>query len=333
MSRLLVRADGVVEIVERTDGKRSVTARPVVGSPLTCVTAYPVELIERIVDVKGVAWVCDEILRDEDLEQVQRSFMCDFLPYLTPDQLPGKRILDFGCGAGASTMVLARMFPASQIVGVELMAGHLEIARRRQEFYGYKNITFRHSPDGTALPEGLGQFDVIVMSAVFEHLLPDERTTVMPLLWAHLSEGGTLLLNQTPHRFFPFESHTTGLPLINYLPDRLALYCSRRFSKRSLGGESWESLLRKGIRGATEREILASLGACPPESKPALRAPPGPRYRDRVDVWYAALGPRHRALKAVCREFLRGVERSLGTTWVVNLVVAISKGTPRGYRA
>jgi len=333
VSRLMVRADGVVEIVERADGKRSVTARPVDGSPLTCVTAYPVDLIERIVDVKGVAWVCDEIRRDEDLEQVQRSFTNDFLPYLTPDELSGKRILDFGCGAGASTMVLARMFPRSEIVGVELMAGHLDIARRRLEFYGYKNITFRHSPDGTSLPDRLGQFDVIVMSAVFEHLLPGERTTVMPLLWAHLSDGGTLLLNQTPHRFFPFESHTTGLPLINYLPDRLALYCSRRFSKRSLGGESWESLLRKGIRGATEREILDSLGQCSPASKPALLAPPRPRYRDRVDVWHAALGPRHRALKAVCREMLRAVERSLGTTWVVNLVVAISKGAPRGARA
>lgn len=333
MSRSLVRADGVVEIAERADARRSVTARPVEGAPSTCVTAYPIDLIERIVDVKGVAWVCDEILRDEDPGQVQRSFTNDFLPYLSPDELPGKRILDFGCGAGASTMVLARMFPRSQIVGVELMAGHLEIARRRQEFYAYKNISFRHSPEGTSLPEGLGQFDVIVMSAVFEHLLPDERTTVMPLLWAHLSEGGSLLLNQTPHRFFPFESHTTGLPLINYLPDRLALYCSRRFSKRSLGRESWESLLRKGIRGATEREILDSLGTCSPEAKPSLRAPPAPRYRDRVDVWYAALGPRHRALKAVCREILRAVERSLGTTWVVNLVVAISKGTPRGYRA
>ncbi len=332
MSRTLSRSDGVVEIEDRPDSKRRVTSRPREGPELTCVTAYPLDLIERIVDVKGVAWVCDEILRDEDPEQVQRSFTKDFLPYLTPDEMPGKRILDFGCGAGASTMVLARMFPRSQIVGVELSAEHLEIARRRLVFYGCENVSFRHSHTGTSLPEGLGQFDFIVMSAVFEHLLPEERSTVMPQLWAHLKQGGSLLLNQTPHRFFPFESHTTGLPLINYLPDRLALYVSRRFSRRSLGGESWESLLRKGIRGATEREILNSLGECAPESKPSLRAPPSPRYRDRVDVWHAALSPRHRAVKAVCREMLRVVERSLGTTWVVNLAVAISKGAPRAYR-
>jgi hypothetical protein len=49
-----------------------------------------------------------------------------------------------------------------------------------------------------------------------------------------------------------------------------------------------------------------------------------------VDVWYAALGPRHRALKTACRELLRVVERLLGTTWVVNLSLAIGKGTGEG---
>ena len=153
---------------------------------------------------------------------------------------------------------------------------------------------------------------------------------MMPQLWAHLRIGGCLLLNQTPHRFFPFESHTTGLPLINYLPDRLALLVARRFSPRHLGAESWESLLRKGIRGATEREILASFGEAKAESLPALLAPRRPRHRDRVDVWYAALSPRHRALKTACREVLRVVERVVGTTWVVNLSLAIGKGKGEG---
>ena len=152
----------------------------------------------------------------------------------------------------------------------------------------------------------------------------------MPQLWAHLKIGGCLLLNQTPHRFFPFESHTTGLPLINYLPDRLAYFVARRFSPRELGEETWESLLRKGIRGATEREILETFGEGPSDSRPTLLSPRRPQYRDRVDVWHAALGPKHTALKAACRELLRVVERSLGTTLVVNLSLAIGKGTREG---
>lgn len=331
---MLQRADGRVEIEASGDSRRRrLTARPLrsgAAVPACCETSYPLDLIEAILEVKGVAWVCDEISRDQDPGSIQRFFENDFLPYFGPAAFEGRRILDFGCGSGASTMVLARMFTGSRIVGVELSADHLRIAERRQAFYGYQNVSFLQSPAGTSVPEGLGQFDFIVMSAVFEHLLPAERRAVMPQLWAHLRIGGCLLLNQTPHRFFPFESHTSGLPLINYLPDRLAHFVARRFSPRKLGRESWEGLLRKGIRGATEREILESFGDAPSDSLPVLLLPRRPHYRDRVDVWYAALGPRHRALKTACRELLRVGERLLGTTLVVNLALAIGKGTAAG---
>jgi 2-polyprenyl-3-methyl-5-hydroxy-6-metoxy-1,4-benzoquinol methylase len=326
-------ADGLLEIQELRDSRRRVTARPL-NDPRAalayCETSYPLELIQSILDVKGAAWVCDEISRDQDPESIQRFFENDFLPYVGAADFDGKRILDFGCGSGSSTMVLARMFPHSQIVGIELSPEYLEVADKRLLFYGYENVRFLQSPSGTTLPTDIGQFDFIVMSAVFEHLLPDERRAIMPKLWAHLRIGGCLLLNQTPHRFFPFESHTTGLPLINYLPDRVAHFVARRFSRRDLGAESWNSLLRKGIRGATEREILESFGEASGDSTPVLLLPRRPRYRHRVDVWYEALSPRHRALKAACREVLRVGERFLGTTLVVNLALAVGKGTGEG---
>jgi SAM-dependent methyltransferase len=323
--------DGRVVIEELGDSIRRVTAYPTTGpSPLTCATSYPIELIRSIVETKGAAWVCDEIARDQDPASIQRFFENDFLPYVDRAEFEGKRILDFGSGSGSSTMVLARMFPKSEIVGVELSPEYIRIAEERRKFYGHKNVRFVLSPSGVTLPEGLGQFDFIVMSAVYEHLLPDERRVLMPQLWRHLKTSGCLLLNQTPHRFFPFESHTTGLPFINYLPDRLALLVARRFSSRGLREDSWDSLLRKGIRGATEREILGSFGENQLEARPVLLPPRKPSYRDRVDVWYAALGPRHKALKAACREVLRLGERLLGTTLVVNLALAIGKGGKDG---
>jgi predicted O-methyltransferase YrrM len=288
-------------------------------------TSYPVELIQQILEVKGVDWLCDEISRDEDPQSIQRSFETDFLPYVGLAEFEGKRILDFGCGSGSSTMVLARMCPRSEIVGVELSPEYLAIAEARRRFYGYTNITFKLSPQGTTIPQDLGPFDFVVMSAVFEHLLPEERPVIMAALWSQLKSGGCLLLNQTPHRFFPFESHTTGLPLINYLPDRLAHAMARRFSTRGLGEETWKSLLRKGIRGATEREVLRSIGSHEPQSRPVLLKPR--LLKDRIDVWYLALGQKHRAIKIACREMLRVVERVFGTTLVVNLALVIGKGS------
>lgn len=321
--------DGRIVVAELGQSRRRITAygKGSSDAPLgSCETTYPLDLIRSILDAKGAAWACDEISRDQDPESIQKFFEDDFLPYVDSADFEGKRILDFGCGSGSSTMVMARMFPRSQIVGVELSSEYLEIAERRRLFYGHEHVRFVQSPSGTSLPRDLGSFDFVVMSAVFEHLLPAERLILMPQLWAHLRSGGCLLLNQTPHRYFPFESHTTGLPLINYLPDRVAHAMARRFSPRGLTEESWDSLLRKGIRGATEREILASLGKTT-AAAPALLSPRKPLYRDRVDVWYAALSPRHRSLKAACRELLRLGERLLGTTFVVNLALAIGKET------
>jgi hypothetical protein len=75
---------------------------------------------------------------------------------------------------------------------------------------------------GDQLPAQIGQFDFVMLSAVYEHLLPGERTVVMPLLWSVMKEGAAIFINQTPYRYFPFEHHSTGLWLINYVPDGMA---------------------------------------------------------------------------------------------------------------
>jgi len=123
---------------------------------------------------------CDEIVREESPSGLQTILERALLSFT----LRGRRLLDFGCGGGASTMILARLLLETSIVGVELSDDFLSA---RQEFYGYPNVEFLKSPSGDALPSGMGKFDAIVMSAVFEHLLPQERKTLMSLLWAHLS--------------------------------------------------------------------------------------------------------------------------------------------------
>src|SRR4029453_19646275 len=143
-----------------------------------------------------------------------------------------RRVLDFGAGCGASTMVLARLEPPStEIVGVELGPQTGELARHRASFHGVTDrVSFHLSPDPDHLPPGIGQFDCMMLSAVYEHLLPGERKTLLPMLWSALRRDGVMFVNQSPYRWFPVEEHTTGLPLINYLPARLTLAWRRRFS-------------------------------------------------------------------------------------------------------
>jgi SAM-dependent methyltransferase len=297
-------------------------------------------LIDKILAVKGPAYLCDEIRRDEDPTYVQERLEREIGCFVDLRELNKTRILDFGCGSGASTFCLARLFPESEIVGVELDEEFLAIAEARKVFYEStfpldkpKNATgesgnytrsrdlkFVPSSSGTKLPAGVGSFDLIVLSAVYEHLLPGERQPVLTALWSALKPGGVLFINQTPNRWFPVEQHTTGLPLVNYLPDCIAGYAARKWSRRGLWKDDWSTLLRKGIRGGSVRGIVRELTEVGATGVEVLR-PVRVGARDEVDLWYRMSSPRWRAVKRILRGLFRAVDILTGIQLVPAYVV------------
>lgn len=292
-------------------------------------TRYPSGLIELIGKAKGLEYVCDEIRRDEDPTYVQKHLRLTLLGHLDERAFTGGRLLDFGCGCGSSTVNLARMFEGTEIVGVELVPEFVEIARQRAEFYGLENLTFELSPGGDSLPADLGEFDFVLLSAVFEHMLPAERTLLLPAIWSHLGLTGVLFINQLPHRYSPVEGHTTGLPLINFLPERAAHALSTRFSPRVEPGASWETLLRAGIRGGSVGEVLEILES-DGSSAPRLLEPTRLGLSDRVDLWFElSAGTRLRVVKRAIWVALKALRRISKRTFVPDLAIAIEK-LPRG---
>ncbi|MBI5428359.1 MAG: class I SAM-dependent methyltransferase [Nitrospinae bacterium] len=345
MTTTLTFPEALVHIAETGGGKRRVSAELL--DPLRfisvrqCETAYPLDLIQLVLDVKGPLWVCDEIARDEDENYVQKKLRNDLLGYLPASAFASKTILDFGCGSGASTVILGRMFPDARIAGVELDPNLLRLARARAEFHRLGNATFHRSPDAKSLPDELAGFDFAILSAVYEHLLPDERRTVLPEIWARLKPGGTLFIDQTPYRYFPVEAHATGLPLINYLPDRWAHKMAVKFSRRVASGETWEGLLRKGIRGGSEREIQKILRGKSSNHPPILLEPGQNNLRDRIDLWYSNMDVRrYPRVARMVKYFAKTVQWLTGAVVVHSLSLAIRKpadpdlppckGGPRG---
>ena len=290
------------------------------------VTSYPEDLIVFILGIKGPGYLCDEIARDEDPSYVEASLKQDILSFVPAQDFYGKRVLDFGCGAGASTMILARMLKGADIYGVELSPRLLSIAKARAAHYGSDPERLLLSPDGNTLPGNLKTFDAVILSAVWEHLLPTERPAVMKQIWSVLRPGGYLFINQTPNRYSPIDSHTTGLPFINYLPDRAAHAAAVHFSKRIEPGTSWETLLRNGIRGGTTREVLdtirhACLGAATP-MKPIASS----GARDVIDLWYeTSASARLPVLKRAVWAFLKLVKVVTGAEIAPELTLAIRK--------
>jgi peptidoglycan/xylan/chitin deacetylase (PgdA/CDA1 family)/ubiquinone/menaquinone biosynthesis C-methylase UbiE len=329
MSRTLERADGSVTIEEVAGGERLLTVDPIEpeGAPprQRWQTRYPDPLIERVLDVKGATWLCDEIQRDEDPAYVRHFLEQTILSYVPPDALRGKRLLDLGSGCGSSSLNLVRMFPGAHVIGVELVEEYVELARARADHYGMEEVAFVVSTDGGGLPDEIGTFDAVILSAVYEHMLPAERESLMAAIWSSLRPGGVLFINQLPHRYSPLETHTTGLPLINYLPDRLACLVARRLSKRVSDTDEWGDLLRRGIRGGTATEILRQLG---PPGDAILLEPSRMGISDRIDLWFALSSGRWPTLKTLTRAVLKGLRAITGVTFVPELALAIQKGQP-----
>ena len=69
-------------------------------------------------------------------------------------------VLDVGCGTGEITARLAELFPKAVLVGVDLIARHLEIARRGCAGLGPR-VSFREA-DAFALPFADATFDLVV---------------------------------------------------------------------------------------------------------------------------------------------------------------------------
>ena len=319
----LVHANGVVRIRNLPDGRRhiAVQTRPGLSIPHNSwTTSYPLPLIREIFAAKGMH-VCDEIMREEDPRLVENWIRHEVLGYVDAAAFAGKRVLDFGCGSGASSLVLAKLLPQCEIVGVELEPKLLRIAQLRAAHFGRTDVRFFLSPSADALPSDIGLFDYVIFSAVFEHLLPRERPILLPMVLERLKPGGVLFLNQTPYRYSPIEMHTTNLPFINYLPDRLALRAARRFSKRLTGDPDWETLLRRGIRGGTVKEILEILAR---HGRPVLLEPLE-RIGDRIDLWYVKLSPRMRWLKRGIWISLKAIKKAARVELVPSLALAIRK--------
>lgn len=288
-------------------------------------TSYPVVLIRQVLEAKGPAFLCDEIRRDEDPTYVHHQLLTALLAFVGEERFCGRRLLDFGCGAGASSVVLARRFSQTEVVGVDIEAPLLALACARAAHHRLANVSFVCSPAPMRLPPNLGTFDFVVLSAVYEHLLPAERAALLPQLWHSLRPGGILFINQTPHRLFPVERHTTGLPFINYLPPRLALVLARRFSRRVSREESWISLLRRGVRGGTANTILRDLGPAARRCARLLK-PYRLGVRDEVDLWYRlSRHGRFAHLRRCLWCFLKVTHLALGVVPVPCLSLAIHK--------
>ena len=99
------------------------------------------------------------------------------------------RILDAGCGTGVGTEYLVHLNPQASVVGIDLSAGALSVAKERCQRSGANRVEFHHLSlyDADQLE---GEFDLINCVGVLHHL-PDPIRGIQSLA-AKVAPGGLM---------------------------------------------------------------------------------------------------------------------------------------------
>lgn len=223
------------------------------------------------------------------------------------------RILDYGCGLGHSLDAVLGRFPNSQFVAADYASDALLLCE--QHFGADPRLQIVRMTETTSLDEIGDGFDIVQLNAVFEHLLPDERPLLMSDLWRRLKPGGYMIITETPWRWFPIETHCTSLPLVNYLPDRLALFAFRHCG-RYAADASMQDALRYGLRGGTVSEIIGSLSAG--EGTALLVRASARDARDLLESWWhgECRHTRQKQLAYRALSMIRGLTGLVISPWV-----------------
>jgi ubiquinone/menaquinone biosynthesis C-methylase UbiE len=199
----------------------------------------------------------DELLRSEHAAYIHARLRLLFEPFSARS---GWRVLDFGCGAGASSVILCRL-GVGRVVGVDLVNAYAPLYRQRLAEAGFPDRgTFVQAGDSLALPFRAGTFDAVLLNGVLEHLVPEERTALLREALRLLAPGGHLFVAETPNRWFPRNSHTK-LWFSEWLPFAWAARLALRFGpRRDFPRHGRTARYRTGMRGMSIEQIRRILG-------------------------------------------------------------------------
>lgn len=201
-----------------------------------------------------------------------RGFLCHLIPEITYrcGDLRNKKILDFGCGTGSSTVALAGQW--GEVAAYDIDLKSLAICQERINEHGFTDRVIFYEGDLEKIKDKMGSFDFILMNGVIEHIplsFQGLRKKVLLDLFSLLNPVGYLYINETPNRLFPFDFHTTKLwwlpwskPGSNWAYRR-AMKTKKHLEYVASHSQGPLGLEERGVWGATYFEIRKYLSGLP----------------------------------------------------------------------
>lgn len=172
---------------------------------------------------------------------------------------PGARVLDVGCGTGASAIPAARAVgPTGAVLGLDLAEQMLLRAREKAEEAQLNNVTFQLA-DMTALKSAEEGYDAVL--SVFSLFFTSDMERLVEVLWEQVRPGGRLVVTVWGPEAFQPAARLFSEELRRLRPDLPAL---KRPWERLTEPDNLRQLLIKGgtsepsIHPVTDRQVLAS---------------------------------------------------------------------------
>lgn len=111
----------------------------------------------------------------------------------------GRKVLDFGCGAGAQSVALATKMNAI-VTGIDINRGALKKAEKTALKHGLSPSQCRFVCEPTT-----EKYDVIISQNAMEHF--DDPASVLSLIHGNLMAGGKVLMTFSPPWLAPYGHH------------------------------------------------------------------------------------------------------------------------------
>jgi ubiquinone/menaquinone biosynthesis C-methylase UbiE len=187
----------------------------------------------------------------------------------------GARVLDVCCGSGASALPAARAVGESgAVLGVDLAANLLALARAKASAHGHGNVEFR---SGDLLALGLEEesFDAVV--CVFGIFFVPDMPAAVRALWRLVRPGGRLALTTWGPRLFE--------PVNSFFWQAVR----ERRPELHKSFQPWDRITEPD----TVRALLAE-GGVPPAQIDAVAEPGEHALRSSEDAWKLVLGSGYR---------------------------------------
>ena len=227
------------------------------------ITGYSARVIRMLIERKGPSRA---VLYFPFKETRGRHFLAPLFAYLRARGARGLTVLEIGCSFGHITEYLDEQPEVARISTFDTDADFVAMLHAKIEDGDLKKVVDARllgNDETRRLPYADGTFDLVLAIGVVEHLPPRHRRAQVDEYYRVLAPGGHIAVLDTPNRAFPLETHSVGLPFVQWLPAPLAYRYARLGRPDRYRGVAYADFIADGTgwRNASYRDCLPTAGA------------------------------------------------------------------------